>query len=73
MKTVLAIILGLVFIVSIINALMSGNNIVSAISLLTIAVIICTMSIKFAINDEAEYIATAIRKVKEAVSENKDA
>lgn len=72
MKTVLAIILGLIFVISIINALMSGNSMVSAISLLTIALIICTMAIKFAINDEAEYIVTAIRKVKEAVSD-KDA
>ena len=68
MKTFLQIVLVLVVLASIVNGFGSGNIVASSVSILTIAVVTCTMTIKYVIEDNTEYLATAIRKVKEALN-----
>lgn len=68
MRTFLQIILVLVVLASIVNGFGSGNIVAASVSILTIAVVTCTMTIKYVIEDNTEYLATAIRKVKEALN-----
>lgn len=64
MRTFLAIVLGLIFLISLSNVFMSSNIIASSVSLLTITIIVCTMALKYSIEDNSELIDATIKKIK---------
>lgn len=43
---------------------MSSNIIASSVSLLTITIIVCTMALKYSIEDNSELIDATIKKIK---------
>lgn len=80
MNSFYTVVLWIILVIALINGMSASasaqsaiHQIYSGISFLIAMLAFCTLAIKSSMYMNTEYIATAIRKVKEAVREDKDA